>query len=92
MLSFTEENYLKTLVQLTIFEVGVKEVGVNNLAKKLNVQPATVSDMLKKLKDKSLVNYKKYGKISLTVKGKLAGMMVIRRHRLWETFLYENLE
>tara|TARA_R110002072_G_scaffold192413_3_gene349463 strand:- start:7941 stop:8600 length:660 start_codon:yes stop_codon:yes gene_type:complete len=92
MLSFTEENYLKTLVQLTIFEVGVKEVGVNNLAKKLNVQPATVSDMLKKLKDKSLVNYKKYGKISLTVKGKLAGMMVIRRHRLWETFLYEKLD
>ena len=92
MLSFTEENYLKTLVQLTVFSEGVEEVGVNNLAKNLSVKPATVSDMLRKLKEKSLVNYKKYGKISLTEQGRLAGMMVVRRHRLWETFLYQKLD
>ncbi len=92
MLSFTEENYLKTLVQLTIFEVESKEVGVNKLASKLNVKPATVSDMVKRLKEKSFVNYKKYGKISLTDKGSMAGMMVIRRHRLWETFLHDKLD
>ncbi|HIP32280.1 MAG TPA: metal-dependent transcriptional regulator [Crocinitomicaceae bacterium] len=92
MLSFTEENYLKTLVQLTVFSEGVEEVGVNSLAKNLSVKPATVSDMLRKLKEKSLVNYKKYGKISLTEEGKLAGMMVVRRHRLWETFLYQKLD
>ncbi len=91
MLSFTEENYLKALVQLTVFEVDSKEVGVNKLADRLNVKPATVTDMLKRLKDKSFVNYKKYGKISLTNSGKLSGMLVVRRHRLWETFLYDKL-
>lgn len=90
MYSFTEENYLKALVQLTVFDDGV-EVGVNQLATTLNVKPATVSDMVRKLKEKNLVNYKRYGKVSLTPSGKLAGMMVIRRHRLWETFLQSKL-
>lgn len=90
MLSRTEENYLKALLHLTVLaeETGV---GTNKLAAYLNVKPATVSDMLKKLKEKSLVDYKKYAKISLTAQGKLSGMEVIRKHRLWETFLYEKL-
>lgn len=92
MLSFTEENYLKALVQLTIFEEGKDEVGVNKLASCLEVKPATVNDMVRKLKVKSLVSYEKYGKISLTPIGRNSGMMVIRRHRLWETFLYEKLD
>lgn len=92
MLSFTEENYLKALVQLTVFEEGKLEVGVNRLATYLDVKPATVSDMAKKLKLKELVHYEKYGKISLSISGKLEGMMVIRRHRLWETFLYDKLD
>ena len=92
MLSFTEENYLKSLVQLTIFEEGVTEVGVNRLAEYLGVKPATVSDMVRKLKKKALVNYERYGKISLTEEGRFLGMMVIRRHRLWETFLQQKLD
>ncbi len=99
MLSFTEENYLKALVQLTFFEnsrqldgQGKSEVGVNRLAAYLDVKPATVSDMARKLKVKELVDYEKYGKISLTELGKKEGMMVIRRHRLWETFLYQKLD
>ena len=92
MLSFTEENYLKALVQLTVFEDGKTEVGVNRLASYLEVKPATVSDMARKLKVKALVNYEKYGKISLSDLGRKEGMMVIRRHRLWETFLYQKLD
>ncbi|MBS4043095.1 MAG: metal-dependent transcriptional regulator [Chitinophagaceae bacterium] len=92
MLSFTEENYLKALMQITL---GIKEkdtVGTNELATHLAVKPATANDMLKKLKEKKLVDYKKYGKISLTPKGKQHAIETIRRHRLWETFLYEKLE
>ena len=63
MLSFTEENYLKALVRLTVFEEGKLEVGVNRLAAYLDVKPATVSDMAKKLRVKELVHYEKYGKI-----------------------------
>lgn len=91
MLSFTEENYLKALLQLTTFNDGGTEVGVNKLAESLGVKPATVSDMVRKLKEKNLVNYERYGKVSLTDEGHLLGMMVIRRHRLWETFLQEKL-
>lgn len=92
MLSFTEENYLKSLVQLTVFEEETDEVGVNKLAGHLSVKPATASDMVRKLRDKKLVNYEKYGKVSLTDEGRFHGMMVIRRHRLWETFLYSKLD
>ena len=92
MLSFTEENYLKSLVQLTVFEENRFEVGVNKLASSLDVKPATASDMVRKLKDKALVNYAKDGKVSLTEEGRKAGMMVIRRHRLWETFLHDKLD
>lgn len=90
-LSFTEENYLKSLIHLTVFSTDKNEVGTNELATNLSLKPATVNDMLKKLKEKDLVNYKKYGKISLTEKGRLSGMNVIRKHRLWETFLVEKL-
>ena len=91
MLSYTEENYLKTLLKLTI-ERENGEAGTNELAILLAVKPATVSDMMKKLKEKELVDYEKYGKITLTEEGKKIGIDIIRRHRLWETFLYEKLE
>lgn len=92
MYSFTEENYLKALVQLTIFDEETNEVGVNKLAAYLGVKPATASDMVRKLSEKSLVNYEKYGKVSLKEEGKREGMLVIRRHRLWETFLFDKLD
>lgn len=92
MLSFTEENYLKALLQLTL-ETGNKEdVGTNELAAHLKLKPATANDMLKKLKEKKFVSYKKYGKSSLTTEGKKLAIEVVRKHRLWETFLYEKLE
>lgn len=91
MLSFTEENYLKTLFRLSA-ENGRKEAGTNELAVALGLKPATVNDMLKKLREKKLIDYEKYGKIRLTAKGLKAGAEVLRKHRLWETFLYEKLE
>lgn len=91
MLSRTEENYLKGLLHSTILS-SKQGVGTNELALLLNVKPATVTDMLKKLKEKELVEYEKYGKISLTNEGRKRGMEVIRKHRLWETFLYEKLD
>ncbi len=92
MLSFTEENYLKALWHLTIGNTLKDEAGTNELAAHLNVKPATSNDMLKKLKEKKLVDYKKYGKSSLTHKGKKLAIEIVRKHRLWETFLYEKLD
>ncbi len=91
MLSFTEENYLKAIQKLAL-DYENKEIGTNDLATLLLVKPATVSDMLKKLKEKKLIDYEKYGKITLTKTGKLNALEIIRKHRLWETFLFEKLE
>lgn len=92
MLSQTEENYLKALFHLTAERAEKTEAGTNELAAALNVKPATANDMLKKLKEKKLIHYEKYGKISLTLSGRKQAVEVIRKHRLWETFLYEKLE
>jgi DtxR family Mn-dependent transcriptional regulator len=91
-LTSTEENYLKALYHLSVESTDRGGVGTNELAAYLMVKPATVNDMLKKLRDKSLVNYEKYGKIRLTAAARRQALEVIRRHRLWETFLYEKLE
>jgi DtxR family Mn-dependent transcriptional regulator len=90
MLSTTEENYLKAILHLTL-EKGHAEVGTNELAAELEFKPATVNEMLKKLKEKKLVLHEKYGKITLTTAGKKQAVETIRKHRLWETFLFEKL-
>nr|WP_294893933.1 metal-dependent transcriptional regulator [uncultured Pedobacter sp.] len=91
MLSFTEENYLKALLKITI-DNSVVEVGTNELATYLEVKPATVTDMLKRLKEKKLINYEKYGKIGLNENGRKIALEILRKHRLWETFLYQKLD
>ncbi len=92
MLSNTEENYLKGLFHLTGEDPAKPEAGTNELATHLNVKPATVNDMLKKLKQKKLIRYEKYGKISLSPEGRQRAIEVLRKHRLWETFLYQKLD
>jgi DtxR family Mn-dependent transcriptional regulator len=90
-LSYTEENYLKSIFKIGL-DNGSDEAGTNELANYLSVKPASVNEMLKKLKEKKIVNYEKYGKIKLTKTGEKLAINVVRKHRLWETFLYEKLE
>jgi DtxR family transcriptional regulator, Mn-dependent transcriptional regulator len=92
MLSITEENYLKALLHISEDGSKQQEAGTNQIAAQLNVRPATATDMLKKLKEKGLVDYQKYGKVSLTEIGRTHAINVVRKHRLWETFLYDKLE
>jgi DtxR family Mn-dependent transcriptional regulator len=92
MLSATEENYLKALIKISEKNSIDGKVGTNELALDLGVKPATVNDMLKRLKDKKLIDYEKYGKIKITKSGKKSGIEIIRRHRLWETFLFDKLK
>lgn len=91
MLNFStsEENYLKT-----IFHLQTKEdnVSTNELAEKLQAKPASITDMMKKLKTRKLVNYQPYQGFRLTPEGKKVALSIIRRHRLWEYFLAEKLK
>lgn len=88
-LSQTEENYLKAIYSL--FVVNNKAVSTNKIAEKLETKPSSVTDMVKKLADKDLVDYVKYQGVSLTVNGKEIAVHVIRKHRLWEVFLVRHL-
>ena len=89
MLTYTEENYLKAIFQLQEDEKG--KISTNSIAERLSTTPATVSDMLQKLSAKKMVNYLKYYGVSLTASGKKKAVNVVRKHRLWELFLYEKL-
>ncbi|MEN9488210.1 MAG: hypothetical protein RL494_475 [Bacteroidota bacterium] len=88
-MTFSEENYLKTIYHLTT--ILDSEVSTNAIAEKMETKASSVTDMLKKLADKNLVNYKKYQGVSLTNSGKLSAKMIVRKHRLWEVFLVEKL-
>ncbi|MBF4473073.1 MULTISPECIES: metal-dependent transcriptional regulator [Flavobacterium] len=88
-MTFSEENYLKSIYHLTAnFD---SEVSTNAIAEMMETKASSVTDMLKKLAEKDLVNYKKYQGVSLTENGKLAAKMIVRKHRLWEVFLVEKL-
>lgn len=87
--SVSEENYIKT-----IFHLQKKEgtVTTNELAVELRTRPASVTDMMKKLKIKKLLNYQPYQGFRLTTEGNKVALGIIRRHRLWEYFLAEKLK
>lgn len=91
MLSYTEENYLKAIYHLCE-ESAAAQTATNSIAVYIQLKPATVTDMLRKLRAKKLINYKPYGKVQLTAEGKKRALLVIRKHRLWEVFLYDKLE
>ena len=89
-MTFSEENYLKTIYHLTI--ISNSEISTNAIAEKIETKASSVTDMLKKLAEKDLVNYKKYQGVSLTEQGKKAAKMIVRKHRLWEVFLVDKLD
>jgi len=89
MLSQAEENYLKAI--FSIESANSKKVSTTLIAENLKTKASSVTDMIKKLADKNLVNYEKYKGVSLTVEGKKIAIKIVRRHRLWEVFLVDKL-
>lgn len=87
-LSESEENYIKSIYNL---QDKTGKVNTNSLAKFLNTSAASITDMLKKLKSKHLLEYKKYYGFKLNDAGNKEALKIIRRHRLWEFFLVAKL-
>ena len=87
--TLSEENYLKAIYHLSTEEE--ETVSTNSLAERLQTTAASVSDMLKKLAKKELIEYKKYQGVNISEKGKRVALQIIRKHRLWEVFLVEKL-
>ncbi len=90
-LTFTEENYLKTIYGLQIAS-ATQDVSVNAISEKMEIKPATVTDMLRKLSEKKLIHYEKYKRINLSEDGEKSALQIVRKHRLWETFLHDKLK
>ncbi len=89
MFSSTEENYLKAIFNLSVRTKN--PVSTNAISQRMNTSAASVTDMLKRLAEKDLINYVKYKGVTLTSTGRKTATMLVRKHRLWEVFLVEQL-
>ncbi|HRG69550.1 MAG: metal-dependent transcriptional regulator [Saprospiraceae bacterium] len=90
MFTQAEENYLKAIYKITQHTAD-QTVSTKSIADELGTSSASVTDMIKKLTDKSLLSYEKYYGVSLTREGQKLAIMLLRKHRLWEVFLHDKL-
>ncbi len=85
----TIENYLKTIYNLS--KDNKAAVGNYQLAKKLNIKPSSVTESLRKLHELKYVVYEKSYGTRLTATGARLALNIVRRHRIWETYLAKEL-
>lgn len=89
-ISQTEENYLKAIYKIQ--ERADKPASTNAIAAAMSTSAASVTDMIKRLSEKDLVNYERYRGATMTKGGQRIATTLIRKHRLWEVFLVEKLD
>jgi diguanylate cyclase (GGDEF)-like protein len=83
------EEYLKTLYAIAS---NGEVASTNEISRRLNIAPASVTEMLKKLDEKGYIKYSRYQGAVLTDIGLKLGEKMTRRHRLLERFLYDVLK
>ena len=83
------EDYVKVIYGFT--EWQDKPITSSQLAQRLGVANSSVSEMVRKLKDQGLVDHKPYSAITLTPAGIRLALSMVRRHRLIETYLVQEL-
>ena len=88
MPSPTEENYLKAIYNLAD---DTAEVSLSDLGNALGVSAPTANSMVKRLNDRGYVEYRKYKPLKLTDAGRNAAALIIRKHRLTEMYLVEQM-
>jgi len=85
----TIENYLKTIYNLSSDNTVV--VSNKLLADRLGLRPASVTEGLQKLHELKYVIYEKSYGTRLTAAGARLALHIVRRHRIWETYLVNEL-
>jgi len=90
MITLAEENYLKAILKLS--KNSDDSVSTNSIAEELYTKASSVTDMIKKLTDKELVDYVPYRGVSLSKSGLKKAVEIVRKHRLWEVFLVTKLQ
>lgn len=87
-MSASTENFIKAIYQ---FEQDKgHDTRTGSIAKVLGITNAAATDMARKLSKKKLIHYEKYKGFKLTEEGKKMALNIIRKHRLWETFLHKT--
>lgn len=89
-MSIAVENFVKAIYNNNSHDAQNTKPG--NIAKKLGISSAAATDMAKKLALKDLLHYEKYQELQLTEKGKKMALNVVRKHRLWEAFLFKMFD
>lgn len=89
-MTLSEEDYIKAIYHLGKGESTM--VSTNAVAEQMETKPSSVTDMIKKLSEKGFVNYKRYKGVSLTEYGRKTALSIVRKHRLWEVFLVNELD
>ena len=89
MQTLSTEDYLKAIYHVSQSSSGA--VATTSIAKQIGAKPSSVTDMFKKLSDQNLVKYQKYQGVSLTNEGVETALQIVRKHRLWESFLVSHL-
>ncbi len=88
-ITHAEENYLKAIFKIS--EKEARAASTNAIAAEMQTTAASVTDMLKRLAEKSLIDYERYRGVELTEAGNRLATALIRKHRLWEVFLVDKL-
>jgi DtxR family Mn-dependent transcriptional regulator len=89
MQNISRDDYLKLIYKLS--ENTRESILTGDIAQAMDVNAASVSDMLKKLSLSGMISYVPYQGVKLSRKGRKHAMQLVRRHRLWESFLVNHL-
>jgi DtxR family Mn-dependent transcriptional regulator len=87
-LSRSVEDYLKVIYQLA---ERTGDAGTTEIAQRLDVAPASVTGMVKRMAEAGLLEHAPYRGVRLTAQGRHAALAVMRRHRILETYLITKL-
>lgn len=90
-LSQVEENFIKAIYHLCN-QKDEATASTNDIAHLLSLKAATVSETLKRLADKGLIAYERYQPIQLTIIGKRQAIYILRKRRLWNSFLISKMK
>jgi DtxR family Mn-dependent transcriptional regulator len=87
-LTESQEDYLK---QILLLQERNGKAGTKELAERLRVRPASVTEMLGRLGQLGLVEHIRYQGVTLTSAGRKVALEMLRHHRLLETYLVQEL-
>lgn len=86
--SRSKEDFLKTVY---VLQQERERVTTNELSDALNIRAPSVTDMAQRLVEDGLIDYEKYRGVRLTEAGERIALKMLRRHRLIELYLVQEL-